>query len=93
MNGPWDTGRFAKVGDLSQVSSHTDVAQVVERMLADLRAHPNEWENPTLERFLDALAGSLEGLPGFYAWRGEQFPQSATWKILAEALVRASGYE
>jgi hypothetical protein len=61
MSSGYETGRFANVGDLSQVSSHTDVAQVAERMLTDLRDHPAEWENPTLERFLDALAASLEG--------------------------------
>lgn len=93
MNSGYETGRFANAGDLSQVSSHTDVAQVAERMLADLRDHPAEWENPTLERFLDALAASLEGLPGLYANRGEPFPESPTWKIFAEALVMASGYE
>ena len=93
MSSGYETGRFANAGDLSQVSSHTDVAQVAVRMLADLRDHPAEWENPTLERFLDALAASLEGLPGLYANRGERFPESPTWKILAETLVMASGYE
>jgi hypothetical protein len=93
MNSDYGTGRFANAGDLSQVSSHADVAQVAERMLADLRAHPAEWENPTLERFLDALAASLEGLPGLYANRDDHFPEPPTWKIFAEALVMASGYE
>ena len=93
MSSGYDTGRFAEVGDLSQVSSHTDVAQVAQHMLADLRAHPGDWENATLERFLEALAACLQDLPGLYADRGEPFPECATWKILAEALVMASGYE
>jgi hypothetical protein len=93
MDSGHETGRFANVGDLNKISNHTDVAQVAERMLTDLRAHPAEWENPTLERFLEALAASLEGLPGLYANRGERFPESPTWKIFAEALVMASGYE
>lgn len=93
MNSSYGSGRFANVGDLSQVSNNTDVALVAVRMLADLRAHPAEWENPTLERFIEALAASLEGLPGLYANRGERFPASPTWKIFAEALVMASGYE
>jgi hypothetical protein len=93
MNSGYETGRFADVGDLGQVASHTDAAQVTERMLADLRAHPAEWENPTLERFLDALAASLEALPGLYANRGEPLPDPPTWKVFTEALVMASGYE
>ena len=93
MKGPYDTGRFAKVGDIGQVNSHSDLAQIVQQMLSDLRAHPDEWENPTLDRFLDALAASLEGLPGLYANRGEQFPHAPTWKMFAGVLVTASGYE
>jgi len=93
MNDDYSTGRFADVGDLDQVESHTDVAQVVEQMLADLRSHPSEWENSTLERFLDALAASLEAIPQGYTNRGETFPTQPNWKIFAEALVMASGYE
>jgi len=91
--GSYETGRFARVGDLSEVTSLTDVAEVVHQMLADLREHPTEWENHTLDRFLDALAAALEGLPSRYANRGQQLPNTTTWKILAEALVTASGYE
>jgi hypothetical protein len=90
---PYDTGRFAEVEDLDGIRTRLDVAEVVQRMREDLLAHPGEWENPTLERFLDALAAVLEGLPGRYTNRGERFPELPTWKILAEALVAASGYE
>ncbi len=93
MNSGYETGRFANVGDLAQVSNHTDAAQVVQRMLADLRAHPTEWENATLERFLEALAASLKALPGLYANRGERLPEPPNWKVFTEALVMASGYE
>jgi hypothetical protein len=47
----------------------------------------------TLDRFLEALAASWEGIPGLYQNRGEQFPEAPTWKMIAEALVMASGYE
>jgi hypothetical protein len=85
--------RFAEVSDLDRVAGHADVAQVVEQMLTDMRSHPTEWENPTLDRFLDALAASLEALPQLHTNRGETLPTQPTWKILAELLVTASGYE
>jgi hypothetical protein len=46
MSSGYETGRFADAGDLSQVSSHADVAQVAERMRNDLREHPAEWGPP-----------------------------------------------
>jgi hypothetical protein len=93
MRDPYDTGRFAEVGDISSVTTIMDAADVVQRMLSDLLAHPDEWENPTLERFLEALVASLEGMPHACANRGEHFPKEPTWRILAEALVMATGYE
>jgi hypothetical protein len=93
VKGPYDTGRFADVGDLSAVGSNTDVASVVQRMLTDLLAHPDEWENATLERFLEALSASWQDIPGLYRNRGEEFPETPTWKMVAEALVMATGYE
>lgn len=93
MSNPHETGRFAEVSDLDRVTSHTDVARIVNEMLNDLRAHPTEWENSTLSDFLEALSASLEGLPALYANRGESFPVQPTWKLFVEALVMASGYE
>lgn len=95
MTSPYDTGRFADVpkSDIDLVASHIDAARIVERMLADSRAHPQEWENATLERFLDALSRSIRGLDGLYLNRGELFPAQPTWKLVTEALMMASGYE
>lgn len=92
MNNPYETGRFAQVTGVDQVHTHTDVARVVAQMLTDLQAHPTAWENHTLDRFLEALAASLRDLPGLYANRGDEFPDT-DWKIFAEALIMASGYE
>lgn len=92
MGIPFDTGRFADA-DPSDVSTHADAAALVRQMLADLRAYPSAWENATLDRFLGALAVIFDTLPALYADRGEQFPDQPTWKLLAEALVAASGYE
>lgn len=88
MGSPFDTGRFADVDGLRQVASAGDAAVVVEQMLADLQSHPTEWENPTLDRFLDALTGCLEAEA---AAAGER--RGLTWKLFAELLVKASGYE
>lgn len=93
MSTPYETGRFAEVRDLDQIASRADVARVVREMADDLRCNPSAWENSTLERFLDALSASLSALPNLYTNRGEGFPDQPNWKILAELLVMASGYE
>jgi hypothetical protein len=82
--GMYETGRFANV-DPSRVVTKQDVALLVEAMVEDLRRHPDEWENQTLERFLDALGASLAS--------GRDWPEHLGWRLLAEALITASGYE
>jgi hypothetical protein len=93
MSTPYDTGRSAEVSGLDHVATHSDVAAIVEQMLADLRTHPTEWENHTLDRFLEALTAVLHGLPSLRSNRGEQLPDQPSWKLLAETLVAATGYE
>jgi hypothetical protein len=85
MTDSFETGRFAAVsrGDLAEVSSGVDVARIAEQMVGDLCARPDDWENSTLERFLDARASGLRDDPG----------GQASWRPFAAALVRASGYE
>jgi hypothetical protein len=56
VRGPYDTGRFAEVGDIDNVTTIKHAADVVRRMRIDLLEHPDEWENSALELFLEALS-------------------------------------
>ncbi|WP_433389568.1 DUF7660 family protein [Micromonospora sp. KLBMP9576] len=95
MSSGYETGRFTNIrpDEVNHVTTHTDAAEIVGRMLTDLRAHPTEWENHTLERFLAALQSSLKALPGLYRNRGDHFPDPPTWKEFTEALIMATGRE
>ena len=75
-SGVYETGRFAKA-DPSCVATKQDAARLVEAMVDDLRRHPAEWENQTLERFLEALAASLTS--------SRDWPDEVSWRLLAEA--------
>ena len=93
MSSIWHTGRFANVEGEDQIATRTDVTAIIDQMVADLQLHPDEWENRTLESFLEGLARSLRDLNGLYANRGEKLPAQPSWKMLAEVLIMASGYE
>ena len=90
----WQTGRFAHVDGAGQVASRQDAQRVIAQMRADLaRRGSREWENPTLDRFLEALEAVLDGLPGQVAMQGEAETAQPTWGLLAQVLVAATGYE
>ena len=64
-------------------------------MRADLAGRGSrEWENPTLDRFLEALEAVVDGLPGqASAKQGEAEAEQAAWALAAQVLVAATGYE
>ena len=86
MTDPWSTGRFTTAADLVEdTHGRHDLARLVLDMRTDLIEHPNEWENPTLERFLETLATLLD------LDRGT--PEGLTWQQLAALFVQTTGYE
>ncbi|HEV7755584.1 MAG TPA: hypothetical protein VGO94_06955 [Mycobacteriales bacterium] len=92
MSSPDEIGRPADA-HFADVETREDAARTVRAMLADLQKHPGAWENPTLERFLEALAASITDLDAAYTARGERLPDQPTWRTVAELLVMASDYE
>lgn len=49
-----------------------------------------EWENPTLDRFLAALAAVVEAR---FVDKEAEAQDVATWRLVAELLAVATGYE
>lgn len=90
----WQTGRFAHVDRAAPVATRQDVQMVITQMRADLASRGSrEWQNPTLDRFLDALEAVLDGLPGRLASQGKTELPQPDWALLADILVAATGYE
>ena len=68
------------------VTSRADLARFVQALLADFQADAGGgWENPTLEKFLEALAG--------YAADAGGADGPPTWRTFAELLAAARDYE
>jgi hypothetical protein len=90
----WQTGRFAHVDRAGQVTSRQDAERVIAQMRADLAGRGSrEWENPTLDRFLEALEAVLDELPGRLARQGKPGTAHLDWALLADILIAATGYE
>ena len=75
------------------VRTREDLARFLQEALSDLQNRPEEWENDTLERFLEAWAAWVEDLPGWYANRGETMPDQPDWNLLANMVMAARVYE
>jgi hypothetical protein len=75
--------------DASVVSSRDEFATFLERVLTDYRTSGrDEWENTTLESFLDAL-GAFAGA----RLVDQDNQEEPTWQLFAEMILAATVYE
>ena len=63
-----------------------DVVEAIRKLLLDLKTNPDDWENPTLERYLDAMAGWLEGY-------GKKYNPTPSWEFIIQMLEASKIYE
>ena len=78
---------------VSQIQTREDFIQFLQELLRDLRTAPEQWENATLEDFLEAMAAWGEDADGYCANQDITVPQQASWKTLGEMLLAAKIYE
>lgn len=79
--------------DVDSVQTREDLATFVLALCQDLLANQDAWENPTLERFLEALAAWCADMPGYVLNHGVEQPDQPDWNLVAQMLMAASTYE
>jgi hypothetical protein len=73
--------------------SITSKSQFLETLCADLKLNPEEWENTTLERFLDAMGAWVASYESCYCNAQQIAPLEPNWAFFAQALTAARTYE
>jgi hypothetical protein len=76
-----------------EVNSREDLVRFIHALLHDLEDNPDDWENPTLDRYLEAMAAWVHDMHGYYRNRGERMPEVLTWRHVADILMAARIYE
>jgi hypothetical protein len=80
--------------DHETVTSREDFAAFVDQLRSDLAIRPDEWENPTLDAFLEALSAYTRAVPGYITnVRSELHPDQPSWQLFALILSGARVYE
>jgi hypothetical protein len=68
------------------MKTREDAVAAIRNLLVDLKENPDDWENPTLERYLDAMAAWVES-------SGKKHNQPLTWDLVVEMFEAAKIYE
>ncbi len=74
---------------INNITDKNDLVDFVEALRKDLLSNPNEWENSTLERFLESLAQWLSDIEDAHF----EDQKSPNWRMVAEILYAGKIYE
>jgi hypothetical protein len=78
---------------VEQLQSREDFAAFVRALAADLQKNPDQWENPDLPAFLEAMSAWVEDTEKYYQNREERMPDQPSWRTLGQILLAARVYE
>lgn len=78
---------------INTVKTKAELVSLIESMAQELKENPERWENPTLDRYLEALASWLTDSQGYYQNMGLKEPVAPSWKDVADMLLAARIYE
>lgn len=87
------TGWEFPAQETDSIETIYDLARFVEKLREDLLSNPDDWENPTLESFLDGLSAQIEGHEQLYKNFRRETPIAPSWRVFAEFMAGAKIHE
>ena len=75
------------------VNTKDDFVKFIGALIQDFKNNPTEWENKTLENYLEAMQSWTEDMEGYYKFNKIDLPNSIPWKIFTDILMAAKMYE
>ncbi|WP_417357030.1 hypothetical protein [Flavobacterium sp.] len=77
-----------------QITSRKDFVEFLKLLHKYYTSKPEDWENNTLESFLEALSAYAEDIPRYYKNTNQnKTPDIADWQVFADMLKGAIIYE
>lgn len=83
----------SSIGDPEAVSSFRDLAAYVGHLLRQVMQRPEDFENMTLDGYLEALGAFVGDLDAYFLNQGTVSPEQPSWALMAEILTAATIYE
>ena len=82
---------FEKI--IESIKSKDDFTEFVGILMQDFQNNKDEWENKTLDTYLQAIQHYTEDLDGYYISQNAPVPENVPWKVFAVILLAAKMYE
>ena len=73
--------------------TRAELAKFLEEVAQSVERDPGEWENTTLDRFLEAMSAWVVDMDGSFTNRGLPVPTTPTWQLFAQMVLAGLIYE
>ncbi|MBX7086692.1 MAG: hypothetical protein K1X70_09705 [Leptospirales bacterium] len=83
---------FDSTENIEKIQTRDEFIHFVAQLGLDLRNHPEQWANKSLEDYLDAVSAWVGDMDGAFRNQGLPVPQNVPWKVLAHILSAAKYY-
>lgn len=78
---------------VEEVNTREDLIRFIKQLRMDLQTHNHEWENLTLEHYLEAMEAWASDMEGYYSNIDQPIPKQPSWKTIADMLYASRTYE
>ncbi|SDA94857.1 hypothetical protein SAMN03159443_05342 [Pseudomonas sp. NFACC15-1] len=78
---------------IERMDTREEFADFICKLKEDLELNPSEWENPTLERFLDAMEAWVRAMNYYAKNSGDEKALTPSWQTFAKILFASKIYE
>lgn len=78
---------------IGSIESKEDLVKFISLLRVDFQNNKAEWENITLEDYLEAMEAWITDMDGYYETTDQPIPKHTSWKVIADILYASSMYE
>ena len=75
---------------IEKIAKKEDFVTFIEELQSDLQTNGSDWENVTLDRYLEALGAFTNAIDFAYKNEKREFPKDVNWRVFAEILFAGS---
>lgn len=78
---------------IETIETKEDLADFVEKLRLSLDISPSDWQNQSLEKFLEAMAAWIKVIDIYSNNEGDKAIKNPSWNTFAKILYAAKIYE
>jgi hypothetical protein len=78
---------------IEKITNKQQFLEFMQLLIDDFKNNPNEWENKTVNDYLDAIKSWTDDMDGYYVNNNLPVPTNVNWQVFANILIAAKMYE